>query len=315
MEGKRGGKNWRNLALSALLVLAAGLLLAAAFFAITSPEKFGDRVRGAAAFLGIVPRPAPELPTPMPVVVESGRPCAAELEGKEYGWACNGGVLEWKECKTGLERELSVNCSFDSGGRTGYCNPSHPLRPSCDATTVAAPTVSPAAGEPAALTPTPPPTVSPTAIPLSFCGNGFADASERCDTCPADYWCGAGEYCDNETGLCGKKEVCGDDNCTAAENRSRSCCGDCGCAGGLLCNEATMRCQQPANIPDHVMDAVLDDYLARHANYSLANVFDTFYAGVPVKAASFDCAHEYPACRTVLFIAANGTVLEEARTT
>jgi hypothetical protein len=65
-----------------------------------------------------------------------------------------------------------------------------------------------------------------------MCGDGVCDASENHDSCCADCGCANGLVC--QDGQCVSPAKCGDGKCNGDETQS-TCCQDCGCPTGESC--------------------------------------------------------------------------------
>lgn len=279
---------------------------------------------------------SPQQPRQVPrVQAQAG--CAAG----EFYLNCVGDVLVYLRCDGGSIVETRSNCvDFGDDDFQGYCNPSF-VTPSgateaaCDykpkSAAAIAGEVTPVLRSTATATPTvypQGPTVSPNGVYGSladllavmprtvYCGNLECDASEDCSNCAKDCGCGPEMFCKEypESGvhLCELKHYCGDGECDSTERSGKTCCTDCICASGQFCDVGTEKCVKQAALSDSSIEGVVAIYVS---NYSSAGEYigsrDGVYGGVAVKEVYLDCGSEVlPFCRTVLIVAANGTILD-----
>lgn len=148
-----------------------------------------------------------------------------------------------------------------------------------------------------------------------ICGNGVCELSEDCNSCEKDCGCKAEEYCDG-TGIC-RKEVCGDDVCSAKENATKACCVDCGCLLGEVCNKFTNLCQKEAKISETEIERIVNDYLTKNnITGKIKGISDTYYQNQTIKQVTVDCRPESATylCAIILYIDESGTILEAVKT-
>jgi hypothetical protein len=73
------------------------------------------------------------------------------------------------------------------------------------------------------------------------CGDGTCNGTESSATCCRDCPCAAGSMCDLAMNRCVATPRCGDGTCNGTES-SATCCRDCPCAAGSMCDLAMNRC-------------------------------------------------------------------------
>jgi hypothetical protein len=128
-----------------------------------------------------------------------------------------------------------------------------------------------------------------------------------------DCGCKADEYCD-EIGICRKINVCGDGICSPEENRNQSCCEDCGCPPGKICNKYIQSCQDKATISEQEVMRIVDDYMTKNQIKGVVvEIADAYYKDKIVKRVYIDCKTRdmpFPCC-VILYINDEGEILEE----
>ncbi|MEW5955551.1 MAG: hypothetical protein AB1626_03375 [Candidatus Micrarchaeota archaeon] len=260
----------------------------------------------------------------------------AECTAGQFTINCEGNVLVYSYCQAGAMRLSRYNCpEYGDEDFDGYCNSAYRyddgrVEAACDYRAKSAAAI---AGEVVAARPftspreeigaVPSPGVYGSfeellaAMPLTvYCGNNECDAAEDCKTCAEDCGCGPNmtckEYPESGVALCELAHYCGDEECDDNERAQRSCCTDCSCSTGYFCDVGTENCVRQAQISEARLDEVVANYTnSSFYNETLIGVRDGVWGGIPVKEAYLDCGREsLPFCRTVLVIAANGTILD-----
>jgi hypothetical protein len=153
-------------------------------------------------------------------------------------------------------------------------------------------------------------------VQKATCGNGICEASEDCNSCPADCGCKQGMSCASN-GIC-RTTVCGDGICTTEKNQSGNCCEDCGCPSNQICNKFTEQCQVKATITDTQINGIVKNYLLNNSiTGTVTKIVDAYYANATVKQVTIDCSTQnqpYP-CQINLFIDNSGNIVKEEKTT
>lgn len=146
----------------------------------------------------------------------------------------------------------------------------------------------------------------------SYCGDGYCGINENCKNCYKDCSCANDEYC-SKYNVCLKKEVCGDDICTAKERQERNCCIDCIeiCQNNELCNEYTKKCVAKIELSQNLIDNIIKKYT--ELNYTLLRIDDIYYADIAVKEIILDCTHpeDEVKCRVQVIVSKDGAILKE----
>lgn len=149
----------------------------------------------------------------------------------------------------------------------------------------------------------------------NVCGDGICGATEDCNNCVEDCMCKSGEYC-SDNGIC-RSDVCGDEICSFEENRTQTCCEDCGCLLNKICNKVTQICQDKATISEEKIRKIADDYMVdNEITGTITGIKDTYYKDEILKQINIDCRAEeipYP-CAIVLYIDGSGEIVEDMRT-
>ncbi len=147
-----------------------------------------------------------------------------------------------------------------------------------------------------------------------ICGNGVCGETEDCSTCASDCACSASQNC-NSFSVCVEKVFCGDGTCSEGE----TCCSDCGCNAGQVCDESLNLCLPAASPPSAAVQSATTAFLTRNNNsYTVGEVTDYVYEGVPVKKVRMQCNEDiatgfldeaYP-CDVYLLIDSSGNILD-----
>lgn len=149
----------------------------------------------------------------------------------------------------------------------------------------------------------------------NVCGDGICGATEDCNNCAEDCRCKSGEYC-SDNGIC-RGDVCGDEICSAKENKTQTCCEDCGCLLNKICNKVTQTCQEKSTISEEKIRKAANDYMDDNKiTGNIIGIKDAYYKDEVLKQVNIDCKTEeipYP-CAIVLYINTNGEIVEDVRT-
>ncbi|MBU4242108.1 MAG: hypothetical protein KKF52_02645 [Nanoarchaeota archaeon] len=150
---------------------------------------------------------------------------------------------------------------------------------------------------------------------LNICGDGTCTLTEDCRTCPSDCACSSDESCDS-FGVC-RKAVCGDEICSEEEKSSNSCCEDCGCEDGKICNKVIQKCQEKIEVNEEIIENIVNKYLSENKiEGKIKKTIDAYYKEQIIKKVTIDCGKKelpYP-CEIILFINEKGEIVEEVRT-
>ncbi len=236
--------------------------------------------------------------------------------GERTGYECiNNETLRWYECLNNELVNKTMNCrSLDRPGFIGYCTTHFKTvqgeRAGCAIKPIST------AFTPSPTTPGITPTVSITPSPTiyknytMYCGDGICDPNEGCNTCPQDCRCTSSQYC-ADNGVCYQKVLCGDNKCD--ESEKESCCLDCGCKNGNICNDFTGKCQAPITIAQEILNNIISNYSSEGEYIGMV---DTYSGNESVKELMFNCTTEgefVAPCEIFVFVYKNGTT-EEMRT-
>lgn len=147
-----------------------------------------------------------------------------------------------------------------------------------------------------------------------ICGNSLCGETEDCSTCLVDCACTSFQNC-NPFGVCVEKVFCGDGICSQGE----TCCSDCGCTARQVYDDALNLCLPTASPPSTAVQSATNSFLARNNNsYTLGEVTDYVYDGVPVKKVRMQCNEDilagfldeaYP-CDIYLLIDSSGNLVD-----
>ena len=148
-----------------------------------------------------------------------------------------------------------------------------------------------------------------------FCGDTICDVGETCTACN-DCACNTLQVCSAES-VCQLKEYCGDSVCTALENATSSCCLDCGCGEGTVCNEKTHTCIGQVRLSESQLNVSISAALSLpdFANYTLYGVFDDYYEHKAVNVVVLRCSGNPDFdCEGYVYIDANGEIIGTGHT-
>ncbi len=149
------------------------------------------------------------------------------------------------------------------------------------------------------------------------CGDGVCDAGETCSTC-SDCACSNSSQLCSLGGICVEREVCGDIVCTSLERSTVSCCTDCNCSTGTLCNGNTQACMAlvqltPVKLNESIAAALL---LPGLVNYTFYRAYDDYYGDKIVKVIALRCPGNPDFdCEAYVYVDASGRIIGTDHTT
>ncbi|OIO27766.1 hypothetical protein COX86_03220 [Candidatus Micrarchaeota archaeon CG_4_10_14_0_2_um_filter_60_11] len=259
---------------------------------------------GVAALFFLSLKPA-EKPNPTPQACDG-------FEGKPVNYRCEGNELVYDSCRNGSLGALRQDCgnlvcddfAVVGGEQRADCIES-------SAVSSATPSVSPSAQ--ASLVP-----YAGSGLAPHYCGDGSCDAPENCASCASDCACGSRDQCNLTTGTCRARDACGDGVCSTLEGEGFSCCVDCGCTGGRLCDRYDNACVETEGLAsdDAASQAALGYFAANATHqYNVSLVLPYAFAGDLFKLVILDCVNvtEY-ACQAWVTVNSTGSVVSVSHT-
>lgn len=150
----------------------------------------------------------------------------------------------------------------------------------------------------------------------AVCGDEICNVNEDCNSC-SDCACSASERC-SDAGVCLARESCGDGVCTSVENSTRSCCTDCGCGQGTLCNENVPACLPIVQLSNATLNQSIAAALSlpEFRNYTFDSSYDDYYQDKVVKVVVLRCPGNPDFdCEGYVYLNSQGQVVGTSHTT